>query len=271
MLKRFQGRDLDEQERNVLQQIECHDWSITDIREEDGKPGWAFTIGLFEKFNHPEITIFGLKPESRISILNWIGQNVRGGVSFVADKEHDWVLEGHGCWSRNVQKLWYGDLFGWAIWFYGGSDFPVVQCLWPATDGSFPWQAQSAFAGSQPLLYETDLLSARMMHFVDDDQLVRSAWPFNADPHQRVFVSRCVVEDNAPILRVVHDGDGDWQFIGPLDDPESDGCKISCFHCVVERDDSIRLLAGLLQGWRAWRGSPNAKWIIEPETVDYSR
>jgi hypothetical protein len=267
VIERFQGRDLDERERNVLEQVECYGWSVTNIREQDGKPGWAFTVGLFENFSHPEITIFGLKPESRHSILNWIGQNVRDGVSFGGDKEHDWVLDGFGCWSRDVQKLWYRDLFGWAIWFYGGTNFPVVQCLWPAEDGSYPWQAQSAFVGRQPLLYEADLLSARMMHYVDDDQLVRCAWPFGSDPHQRVFVSRCVVEDNAPIVRVVHDADDDWQFIGPVDGPDADGCKVSCFHCVVERDQSIRLLAGLSSGWQARRRSPSEKWTIEPETV----
>jgi Domain of unknown function (DUF4262) len=95
-------------------------------------PGWAFTVGLFENFGHPEVTIFVMEPKTRDSILNWIGKNESEGKPFTADREHDWVLEQHNCWSRAVQKVWYRDLFGWAIWFYGGTDFPVVQCLWPA-------------------------------------------------------------------------------------------------------------------------------------------
>jgi hypothetical protein len=82
-----------------------------------------------ENFGHPEVVIFGMNPQVRHSILNFIGKNVREGNPFAAGREHDWVLEGHNCWSRDVQKLWYQDLFGWAIWFYGGTEFPAVQCL----------------------------------------------------------------------------------------------------------------------------------------------
>src|SRR5262249_28745897 len=153
-----------------------------------GVPGWAFTIGLFENFGHPEVTIFGMSAEARHSILNWIGENVRDGRAFTSGIEHDWVLEKYKCWSRDVQKAWYRDLFGWAIWFYGGKDFPVVQCLWPAKSGIYPWEEGSGFFVPQPLLYEPDLLAARMIHYVEDAKLDATEWPFANDPHQRVFV-----------------------------------------------------------------------------------
>jgi len=154
VLERFQGRDLDDKERNLLGHIRQNGWSVTNIREQDGVPGWAFTIGLFENFEHPEVTIFGLNPDSRHTILNWIGENIRDGNPFIAEQEHDWVLDGYKCWSRTVQSVWYRDLFGWAIWFYGGTEFPIVQCLWPARDGRYPWQDRSDFFVPQPLLYE---------------------------------------------------------------------------------------------------------------------
>ena len=157
--------------------------------------------------------------------------------------------------------MWYRDLFGWATWFYDGATFPVVQCLWPAKDGTYPWQDSAAYFVPQPLLYEMDILSARMLHYVDDQQLSRTEWPFADDPHRSVFVSRCVVEDNRPMVRVVHDRQGDWQFIGPVDDPNEDGCKLSCFHCVVERDESIRSLARLAPGWLATRNGPGDPWV----------
>ena len=193
------------------------------------------------------------------------GKSVREGKPFTAGQKHDWVLEGYNCWSRQVQKLWYRDLVGWAIWFYGNSDFPAVQCLWPDKDGAFPWEESPAFFTPQPLLYEDHLLAARMMHYVDDHQLAKAEWPFADDPHQSVFVSRCIVEDNAPIVRVVHDQEGDWQFIGPVDDPNEDGCKLSCFHCVLEKDQSIRSLARLLPGWRATRNTPGDDWAFHQD------
>ena len=262
MIERFRDRELGEDEQEVLRHVESYGWSVTNIREQDGASGWAFTIGLFENFGHPEVAIFGMTAKSRHSILNWIGKNVRNGQLFTSGTEHDWVLEQHKCWSRDVQKTWYRDLFGWAIWFYGGTDFPVVQCLWPSKDGTYPWEEGSAFFITQPLLYEPDLLSARMMHYVEEGQLEATEWPFANDPHQRVFVSRCVVEDNAPIVRVVHERDGDWQFIGPVADPNEDGSKLSCFHCVVERDNSIRRLARLAPGWQASRNTPRDEWTL---------
>jgi hypothetical protein len=45
MISRFNGRELDDQEFRVLDHIERHGWSVTNIREQDGNPGWAFTVG----------------------------------------------------------------------------------------------------------------------------------------------------------------------------------------------------------------------------------
>jgi len=175
---------------------------------------WAFTIGLCENFEHPEVAIFGLQAETRHSILNWIGENVREGKPFAAGHEYDWVIKQDRCWSRAVQKVRYRDLFGWARWFYGGDEFPVVQCLWPAQDGAYPSEQSSSFVAAQPLLYEENLLSARVMHYVDDQKLTEAEWPSAADPHQTVYVSQLVVKANVPITRVVRDDEGDWQFMG---------------------------------------------------------
>ena len=263
MISRFEGVDLSEREQIVLGHVEGHGWNVTNIPSEDGSPGWSFTIGLFENYGHPEVIIFGLSDQSRHAILNWIGDNVRDGKPFTAGVEHDWVLKGHNCWSREVDETWYKDLLGWAIWFYRGKNFPTVQCIWPSESGAYPWDPDAAFFAPQPLLYEHTLLSARMTHYASADQLNTVEWPFADSIHLGVFVSRCVMEDSAPIVRVVHDWDGDWQFIGPVDDPDQDGCKLSCFHCVIEREPSLRSLAGLQRGWRAIRDEPGAEWKFE--------
>lgn len=261
MIERFKDLELDERDRKVLNDVERHGWSVTNIRDQDGAPGWAFTVGLFENYGHPEVVIFGMTLENRHAILNWIGDNVRQGKPFSAGQEHDWVLEERNCWSREVKKVWYRDLLGWAIWFYGGSEFPTVQCIWPSQNGTYPWDENGAFFSTQPMLYEEDVLAARMIHYVSDPKLDGNSWPFDEDPHLGVFVSRCVVEDNAPIVLVAHEQGGDWQFIGPVDDPDRDGCKLSCLHCVVEKDSTIRSLAGLLPGWQATRNGIDDDWV----------
>jgi hypothetical protein len=105
MIERFQNRELDEGERNVPGHIENHGWNVTNIREQDGQPGWAFTIGLFENFGHPEMVIFGLNLQIRHSILNWIGTNVKQGKRFTGGREYDWVLEECNSWSREEHSV----------------------------------------------------------------------------------------------------------------------------------------------------------------------
>jgi len=237
------------------------------IKDEPGKPGWAYTVGLFENFEHPEIVIFGLKADNRHRILNWIGDNVKKKTPFTADKEHDWVLDNYKCWSKLVQKRWYYDLLGYARWFYKtereSDNFPCVQALWPDKEGIFPWQPEYGYA-DQPLLYETGLVAARMMHYASENNLTKEEWPFEQDPHTTTYASRNVVEDGAPILHVYHERDGDWQFIGPAEtDASSEKCQIVCFHCIVERDPSIKLLAGLPMGMRAVRNDSSEEWEWE--------
>jgi hypothetical protein len=267
VIKRFEGRGLDPSEQKVISHVEGHGWSVTNIEERSDSVGWSFTVVLFENYKHPEVIIFGMSHDSRHRILNWIGDNVKSGKAFTAGVEHDWVLDGFNCWSRDVQKKWYRDLLGWAIWFYEGVEFPSVQCIWPAKNGAYPWDLKQVL-GAQPLLYESDVLAARMLHYVDDQVLTAQEWPFESDPHERVFVSRCVVEDGEPVVLVVHDAGGDWEFMGPVDDPDADGCKISCFHCVVERDSTLRKLARLQLGWRAWRKAPSDEWIVEKDSTE---
>ena len=269
MLSRFKDRKLKSDEKKLVSDIELVGWAIMNIKDEPGKTGWAFTVGLYETYKHPEVLLFGLKPESRMGILNWIGQNVRDGKPFTVNQEHDWVLDNYKCWSRPVRKKWYRDMLGYAIWFYRTPDkvnnFPCVQCLWPARDGSYPWQEKRGYACPQPLLYEKEFVAARMMRFASEDELMKFDWPFPFGQDMRAFVSRCVVEDGAPIVSVFHNPKGDWQLIGPVDDPNKDGCKLSCFHCCVERDPTLKKLAGLPYGFRAWRESKKHKWHWEKD------
>ena len=267
MIERFHGRELDANDKAFLAKVEEHGWMVMSIKDEPGKPGWSYTVGLFENFAHPEIVIFGLKPDSRHRILNWIGDNVKRNNPFTAEKEHEWVLDNYKCWSKPVQKRWYYDLLGYARWFYktgrDSDNFPCVQALWPDKAGIFPWQSEYGYA-DQPLLYETELVAARMMHYASAKNLRKEEWPFEEDPHTTTYVSRNVIENGALILHVYHERDGDWQFIGPAEaDPSLEKCQIACFHCMVERDPSLKLLAGLPVGMRAVRNNSSDQWKWE--------
>jgi hypothetical protein len=86
------------------------------------------------------------------------------------------------------------------------------------------------------------------------------AWPF-ADPINTAAFTSAQVLDGLPILRVFHDHDGDWQFLGGVDGEEG---RIICLGCAYERDGAIASLADLPVGWMAYRESPGEAWHREP-------
>ena len=97
---------------------------------------------------HYDFKIFA--PQARAVIQRL----VREGRVFQADSESNDVLKGYACAFRTVDKTHYHEYLGYARWFYGGDDFPVLQLVWPDKNGRFPWDADFAdsLRWSQPVL-----------------------------------------------------------------------------------------------------------------------
>jgi hypothetical protein len=89
-------------------------------------------------------------------------------------------------------------------------------------------------------------------------------WPFEDPRNTAAITTRQVLETGAAVLRVTHDADdGSWQFLcGTTDDP-ADG-RIIGLGRMCDRDPSLRELADLPEGWRAWRERPGAAWQRAP-------
>lgn len=68
------------------------------------------------------------------------------------------------CCCREVAEKWFEPFLGYAIWFYGGLRFPVLQIIWPDKEQRYPWQPQfsSAWRRAQPLLYEREASAANV-------------------------------------------------------------------------------------------------------------
>jgi hypothetical protein len=69
----------------LLADVEEYGWHVVKILEKDDTPGWAFSVGLNENFNHPEIVVFGLNGDLMHSMINAIGDDVREGKTFAID------------------------------------------------------------------------------------------------------------------------------------------------------------------------------------------
>ncbi|MFM9988585.1 hypothetical protein [Flavobacterium sp.] len=76
-----------------------------------------------------------------------------------------------------------------------------------------------------------------------------------------VITTKYVLIEKKNIIRVIHDSDGDWQFLTNDNVVESDALVVS-LQQILEYDESISELLSLPRNKIAIRENKNSKWII---------
>lgn len=94
-----------------------------------------------------------------------------------------------------------------------------------------------------------------------DRFLKKNAFPFRDKPNTAVFTCVHVLERERPILHVIHDGDGDWQFLCGAPHSVEEG-RIIALEEAYDLDPSVGKLAKLNYGHSADRTDVNGDWII---------
>jgi hypothetical protein len=129
---------LDDDDRKVLDDIENVGWHMVGVPEDDQGPGFVYSIGLYR---HPEVVVMGMNMDVMFHVVQQLGEWARDGNGVRAGDLREGLLEGFACTFRPVDRRWYEDYFGYALWFYRADDFPVLQCVWPDRAGHWPWDA----------------------------------------------------------------------------------------------------------------------------------
>ena len=130
---------LDDGDKKVLSDIERVGWHLVIIPEDEEGPGFAFTIGLFHSFDHPEVAVVGQKMELQEYLLNEIGTQVQSGLRFTPTERYPGLLEGpFDCGFAEIPKNAYNEYLGYAQWYYRDREFPALQCLWPDRQNRIP-------------------------------------------------------------------------------------------------------------------------------------
>ena len=144
-----QSTATDDGERKVLDDIAKYGWHCLSILEEDGEPPWAFTIGLFQTWEHPELIIFGLKNNVAHQILSIVARGLAENRRIDLSRPSNDLLQ-----SGEVPQSEYREHVGFARWYYEGNNFPLYQVVWPSREGHFPWNAKApeGFRLWQPVL-----------------------------------------------------------------------------------------------------------------------
>lgn len=225
--------------------IENHGCHIVLVESDDYLPAFAYTIGLFPNYHHPEIICFGLAPEVLKTLLKDAQKLIKQGKKLIPGYLFPEILKGFNAQFLRVDPVYYPDYFGLAQQFYKNRNFPALQLVWPDKQHKFPWETgfNADLKFNQPLLdRNTD-------------------FKFQEERETRAFTTKQVLAGQA-ISYVYHNENGDWQFMSDSK-PNAKDARIVCLEDITRLDPTVNDIYYLPFGWYAWRNSRAEKWVTE--------
>lgn len=117
-------------------------WHVVAVTTNEGAVDqFAFTVGLFLTFEHPELVIFGLPQKVTHAILSMCVQRIEEGTRFEGGQVRANILNRFTAAVVPVDRRHYSEYLGSAIGFYDTYDFPALQIVWPDKQSHFPWES----------------------------------------------------------------------------------------------------------------------------------
>lgn len=90
----------------------------------------------------------------------------------------------------------------------------------------------------------------------------KEEWPFDIPENTSAFCTRNILNENAPILTIIHDHDSEWQFLNGSDIKTGD-IALVCLGCMFSGHKLISEFCDLPKGWVAWRTLSEDIWQYE--------
>ena len=267
----FRAGELSEDDDRTISHIEKFGCSVIHIKKSNSGLGWAYTVGVYDTCGKPEIIAVGLPQETAHTALNAAVKRLRNGIDLERGRHRGMVGEVE-CEFRPVDPKWVKHLMGYALWYYRGTDFPVLQAVYPDLQNCFPEEEGFDKRFERPLMQPGAPMGTTENDFwaSADPESSLFNWKFEDPPHTRVFLSETVHKGTEAITYVSHDvEDGAWQFLGDSMDAGG-GPVISCFHHPIDNDPGLMELADLPLGWYAKRNKPGEPWIRTRHEVEES-
>ena len=225
---------------------------------EGRRPAYAFTVGLWHSFGSAESSVFGLDEAEMTGWLDMVGSEVMAGrvlhpgsgaPGTPDDQPDEGFLGPLSAYPRPALASWHRHLFGPALAFYRGQPVPMLQLVWPDDRGLLPWEPGCAAhcLEAQPRLWQRVTAAP-----------APPGWPFPVSPDALVLTTKAIAFDGAPVAGVVHDEEGEWQF---LDDPAVDMEDLTIVHLahVVAPRPELAAVGDLPAGFEAWRAQ-DGRW-----------
>lgn len=145
---------LEDIEKNIKKDVKKNGYFVALFEKEEGEPAFAYTIGLYDKYEHPEFVLFGLNLDTMMIMLSDAAERVKAGEKFEVKQDYGDFLEGYNLMFQHANVDEYKGFFGYGVEFYEGHDFPMLQMVWPDQEHLYPWDEKfnDALLARQPLL-----------------------------------------------------------------------------------------------------------------------
>ena len=229
-------------EQKLSADLENFGWTVLLMPATDYLPSFAYTVGLWKNYKHPELISFGLTTKTLHLILNDAGEIIKSGRVIEVNKIYNDFFKNGKTEFINVDNQNFADYFGYAINFYGTKYFPALQLIWTDRNNNFPWDKdnEDEFKFRQPLLDRN------------------ADFKFREEKNLGIFTTRQWLELNKPILRVIHDNDGDWQFL--TGDQMPDDIRLVALEQMTLKDKTLNEVFNLGFGESAEREFIGGPW-----------
>lgn len=226
--------------------IEQYGLSVIKIESTEYLPSFAYSVGLTETLNHAEIICFGLRTQILHQLINDVAEIIKEEGKLDPNKEYDNIFENSRAKFLPIDKRNIKDYFGVAIKYFGTNKINGLQLIWTDRNNRFPWEEgfEEEFKFMQPLLDRN------------------AEFKFREEKNLGIFTTKQWLENNEPILRVVHEEEGDWQFLTKEIDFENG--KLVALEQMILRDKTLNEIFDLEYGEEAERDFIGAKWRRNP-------
>jgi len=249
--------------QSTLDNIGKFGWEAMLITGKEQSSSFAYSVGLYDTLDFPELITVGLPLEVAHSALSYAVDEMKAGRDLTKGRYRGIVGQVE-VEFRPVAQRWFRHVMCRTDWYYGygKKEIPSLQLIYPDLENRFQWDEGFNSYFRQPMLAPgvEDGPSEKDFWAANDPGSSLFNWKFPDPPHTGVFLSKSVQEKQEPITYVSHEEkDGAWQFLGPKMS-DGGGPVISCFHHPVDDDRSLEELSDLPLGWYAVREKPGDSW-----------